>query len=91
MTDRTLKAKVRQLQELQSEIDTLTIQAESLKDQIKEEMSIRAVDELETGSTTIRWKPITTTRFDAKSFREAHSRLYDQFAVKSEIRRFTIA
>lgn len=90
MTDRTLKAKVRQLQELQSEIDSFTEQAESLKEAIKAEMSARAVDELNAGNAIIRWKPVVSTRFDMKSFREAHSRLYEQYAVKAETRRFTI-
>jgi|GEM_PF-5050880 len=46
MTDRTLRSKVSKLQELQAEIDTLTAEADTLKDQIKAEMTARATDEL---------------------------------------------
>ena len=90
MTDRTLKAKVSTLQQLQVEIDTLTEQAESLKDAIKAEMTARAVDELEAGNAVIRWKSVNSTRFDSKAFKQAHSRLYEQFAVHTETRRFTV-
>lgn len=65
MTDRTLKAKVNRLQELQAEIDALTAQADSLKDQIKAEMTTRAVDELKAGNTVVRWKPVVSNRFDS--------------------------
>lgn len=90
MTDRTLRAKVSKLQELQAEIDIMTAQADSLKDQIKAEMTARAVDELEAGSAVVRWKPIVSTRFDTKGFKAAHSGLYAKFAQQTETRRFTL-
>jgi len=91
MTDRTLNIKVRQLRELQSKIDSLTARADALKDKIKVEMEIRDVDELEAGDSVVRWKPVASSRFDTSAFREAHSRLYEQYAVRSEHRRFTLA
>lgn len=90
MTGRTLKAKVSTLRELQAEIDTLTKQAESLKDQIKAEMTARAVDELEAGNAVVRWKSVASTRFDTKGFKAAHSGLYAKFAQQTETRRFTL-
>lgn len=90
MTDRTLKSKVRQLQELQNEIDGLTAQADTIRDAIKQEMQARAVDELEAGEAVVRWKPVNTTRFDSKAFREAHGGLYVKFSVPSTTRRFTV-
>lgn len=90
MTDRTLKKKVDQLQGLQTEIDSLTVQAEALKDAIKQEMERRAVDELEAGNAVIRWKPINSTRFDTRAFKEAHSGLYQQYAVPTTTRRFSL-
>ena len=90
MTDRTLKGKVAKLQELQTEIDALTAKTETLKDQIKDEMSARSVDELKAGDAVIRWKVITSSRFDAKAFKEAHSGLYAKFSQQTETRRFTL-
>ena len=90
MTDRTLRNKVSKLQELQAEIDTLTAEAEALKDAIKAEMQARATDELQAGSALIRWKPVVSTRFDTKGFKAAHSGLYAKFAQQTETRRFTL-
>jgi len=90
MTDRTLRSKVSKLQELQAEIDTLTAEADTLKDQIKAEMTARATDELQAGNALIRWKPVVSTRFDTKGFKAAHSGLYTKFAVQTETRRFTV-
>ncbi|MCL2035431.1 MAG: hypothetical protein FWG94_11990 [Oscillospiraceae bacterium] len=90
MTDRTLKGKVSKLRELQTEIDAMTAQAESLKDAIKAEMIIRAVDELEAAGNLVKWKPIVSSRFDTKGFKAAHSGLYAQFIQQTETRRFTV-
>ncbi|MDL2234349.1 hypothetical protein LJC63_12350 [Ruminococcaceae bacterium OttesenSCG-928-L11] len=90
MTDKTLRSKARQLQELQAEIDQLTAQAEALKDAIKREMEDRATDEIKAGNALIRWKPVSSVRFDTKGFKSAHSSLYEQFAVPTTTRRFTL-
>lgn len=90
MTDRTLKEKAAKLQALTAEIAKLEEQAEKLKADIQSEMERRAVDELKAGSALIRWKEVTSTRFDSKAFQQSHSRLYEQFARKQTTRRFTV-
>lgn len=90
MTDRTLREKARKLADINSEIAQLQEQADQLKACITAEMEQRAVDELKAGSVLVRWKVITSTRFDSKTFREAHSALYEQYAQPSTTRRFTL-
>jgi len=90
MTDRTLKAKVSKLQELQAEIDFLTGQAETIKDHIKEEMTARETDELKAGDAVIRWKYIRQNKFDSKAFKAAHASLYSKYTQEQETRRFTL-
>lgn len=90
MTDRTLKTKVQRLQELQAEINNLTDQAESLKDQIKAEMNARETDELCAGTAVIRWQSVKSNRFDSKSFKTEHADLYTKYLQEQETRRFTL-
>lgn len=42
------------------------------------------------GEREVRWKPITSCRFDSTSFRKDHPDLYDQYAKESSYRRFDI-
>jgi predicted phage-related endonuclease len=90
MTDRTMKEKAAKLQEVNAEIARLQEQADKLKGDITAEMERRAVDELQAGNSVIRWREVTSTRFDSKLFREAHSGLYEQYAKTSTARRFTL-
>lgn len=90
MTDRTLKSKVDKLQKVNAEIARLQDQADKLKADIQTEMQARAVDEVRAGDSVVRWKPIVTSRFDGKAFKQAHSALYEQFLTPSITRRFTV-
>ena len=90
MTDRTLKRKVDRLWEVNAELARLQEQADKLKTEIQGEMEQRAVDKLEAGNALVRWKEVTTLRFDQKAFKQAHSRLYEQYAKTSTTRRFTL-
>ena len=91
MTDRTLKAKADKLAEVNTMMDELEIVADKLKAAITAEMENRNVDELTAGSNLLRWKQITSLRFDSKTFREAHNALYEEYSKPSTTRRFTLA
>ena len=91
MTDRTLKTKVNRLVEINAQIAELEKTANKLKDDITVEMDARVTDELQAGDNIIRWKLITSLRFDSKLFKEAHSALYEQYSKQSSTKRFTIA
>ena len=90
MTDRTLKTKVNILVEINAQIAELEKIANKLKDDITIEMDARVTDELQAGDNIIRWKLITSFRFDSKLFKEAHSALYEQYSKQSYTKRFTL-
>lgn len=90
MTTRTLKGKLDRLAELQAEIDTLTAQADALKDAIKKELEARNLDELEAGEHIVRWKPVASSRLDSRALRAGLPDVYSRFTTQSECRRFTL-
>lgn len=90
MTDRTLRGKAAKLQSLNAEMARMQEQADQLKADITTELEARAVDELKAGSVLLRWKEVSSTRFDGKAFREAHSGLYERYARTSTTKRFTL-
>lgn len=90
MTTRTLKGKLDRLAELQSEIDTLTAQADTIRDAIKKELEARNLDELEAGEHVVRWKPIISSRLDGKALKADMPELYTQYCKPTEARRFTL-
>jgi len=91
MTDRILKSKANKLSEINAQLNELVKIADKLKADITDEMEKRSVDELTIGDNIIRWKLITSLRFDSKTFREAHNALYEQYSKQSNTKRFTLA
>lgn len=69
-----VKAHIKSLQDEQKEIET------TVKDIIKDNLGIK------TPRYVITWKSQDSTKFDSKSFREAHEDLYNEFTQKSSFR-----
>lgn len=88
MSKSKLNDKITRYQELQEEIDRLSAEAEMLKDEIKAYMGEE--EEINTGKFIIRWTKCSSSRFDSTSFKKAHPRMYENFIVNSEYRRFSV-
>ncbi len=91
MSTKEMTKAVRRLRELEAEAAQLADQIATLKEQIKAEMAVRDVDELQAGVFRVRWTAVQSTRFDSAAFREDMPELYSRFTRKIETRRFTVA
>lgn len=91
MSTKEMTKAVRRLRELEAEAAQLADQIDTLKEQIKAEMAVRDVDELQAGVFHVRWTAVQSTRFDSAAFRESMPELYSRFTRKIETRRFTVA
>ncbi len=80
---------VEQYKELTSQIAALEAQKDALSAHIKQVMGEN--EELYAGSYVIRYKVITSKRFDTTAFKKEHADLYADFLKESTSRRFTIA
>lgn len=86
-----LLAKVRNLKELEALISEAQTELDSIKDELKAEMTNRNTEELDVDVFKIRHKTVKSNRFDTTAFKSTHKDLYDQYVKQTESRRFTVA
>ena len=92
MTQITLLNKIEELNELESMIEDIKVQAEAIKDDIKNEMTERNVDEMMVEDYIVRYIDVLTTRFDTKRFKEQLGEgLYNEYTKQVSSKRFSIA
>lgn len=91
MSRTELTSKVRELKELKAMAEELDAEITAIEDTIKAEMTAQGVDEMSVDVFKIRWKTVTSSRFDTTAFKKTHADLYSQYAKATESRRFTVA
>lgn len=82
--------RVVKIKEIENKINALQVEMDSLKDELKKDMIKTNTEEVITGDFIIRYKAVTSNKFDSKAFRVAHSKLYASFCSPSTSMRFTI-
>ena len=91
MTKNEMIKKIEELQELETFIEEIKAEAETIKDSIKAEMLDRDIEELTAGQYIIRWTSILSNRFDTTSFKKQFGDLYKSFTKQTSSRRFSIS
>lgn len=91
MSAKDIAAKAAELKELKALADELAAEIATIEDSIKAEMNTRGVDEITTGAFKIRYKLVSSSRFDAKGLRAAMPELAERFTIQTHTRRFTLA
>ena len=91
MSTHEIMSKIEALKEWESVIAEAQAEAEALKDDIKAEMSLRNVEELEAGQYIVRWTSVLTQRFDSTAFKKVMPDVYKAYTKQVASHRFTIA
>ena len=86
-----ITSKIEALKELEALIEEAKAEAESLRDDIKQEMMARETEEMEVGQYIIRWTSVLSQRFDTTSFKKVMPDLYKDYIKQVASKRFTIA
>lgn len=84
-----LRWALAEYQDIAGQIGELEKRREAVAERIKRHMGEQ--QELQIDDTVIRYKPVTSSRFDAKAFAAAYESLYRQFCRAVTTRRFTIS
>lgn len=91
MTQITLTHRIEELHELEASIEELKAEAETIRDQIKAEMSNQGLEEMTVGDYIVRWIDVLSSRFDTKRFKvEMGEALYKAYTKEVSSKRFTI-
>ena len=91
MSINEITLKVRELKVLKAMADELTAEITAIEDTIKAEMTAQNVEEMSVDVFKVRYKTITSSRFDAAAFKATHAELYDQYTKQTTSRRFSVA
>ncbi len=91
MSTNDLVMKVEKLKELEELLEEVKTEAESVRDEIKQEMLTQDTEELEAGQYIIRWTSVFTNRFDTTAFKKVLPDVYKAYTKQITSRRFTIA
>ena len=87
-----LESKIEELNEIEKMMDELKAEAEAIKDELKNEMSLRGLDQMEIGQYIVRWTSVLSSRFDTKRFKEEYGEnIYKQYTKEVSSMRFSIA
>ena len=91
MSTNDLVMKVEKLKEVEELLEEVKTEAESVRDEIKQEMLTQDTEELEAGQYIIRWTSVLTNRFDTTAFKKVLPDVYKAYTKQITSRRFTIA
>lgn len=91
MSTLELSARLTQLQEWEQIANEAKAEAEAIKDEIKQLMLDRGVEELEAGEHIIRYTTVVSNRFDTTAFKKSYNEIYKAFTKQTTSRRFTIS
>lgn len=91
MSTNELVMKVEKLRALEELLEEVKAEAESVRDEIKQEMLTQDTEELEAGQYIIRWTSVLTNRFDTTAFKKVLPDVYKAYTKQITSRRFSIA
>ena len=86
-----ISAKIAELQELEALIEEAKAEADSIRDEIKNEMLNRNTEELTAGQYIVRYTTVLSNRFDSTAFKEVMPDVYKAYTKQTASRRFTIS
>ena len=86
-----ITSKIAALKELEELIEEAKAEAETLRDEIKNEMLNRNTEEMEAGQYIIRWTSVLSNRFDSTAFKKVMPEVYKAYTKQTTSRRFTIS
>ena len=86
-----ITSKIDALKELEALIEEAKAEAETLRDEIKQEMLNRDTEEMEAGQYIVRWTSVLSQRFDSTAFKKVMPDVYKSFTKQTASRRFSIS
>ena len=91
MSKNELIAKIEALNAWEALMEEAKAEADAIRDNIKQEMLDRDVEELTAGAYIIRWTSVLSNRFDTTGFKKVYGDLYKAFTKQTSSRRFSIS
>lgn len=87
---RAIINRVDRLKELEMELKGIQDEMDSIKDELKADMTEKELSELEAGDYKLHYSAVSQNKFDTTSFKKEHAALYEQYAKLTSYMRFSI-
>ena len=84
-------SKINELRELETMMEELKAEIETVKDSIKREMENRGVEELEAGQFIARFTTVVSNRLDTTALKRENNAIYLRYLRPVSSRRFCIS
>lgn len=91
MNEKELVEKIEALNEWESLIEEAKAMAESIKDELKQEMLEKNLSEMEAGQYIVRYVDVLSNRFDTTAFKKQFGDLYKTYTKQVPSKRFSIS
>ena len=91
MSTNQITKKIESLLEWEQIMEEAKAEAETLRDEIKQEMVNRNTEEMTVGQYIVRWTSVLSQRFDATAFKKVMPEIYKAYTKQVASQRFTIA
>lgn len=91
MSTNQITKKIESLLEWEQIMEEAKAEADILRDEIKQEMVSRNIEEMTVGQYLVRWTSVLSQRFDATAFKKVMPEIYKAYTKQVASRRFTIA
>ena len=91
MSQQELLSLVHNYLELDAEIKQQQLVLDDIRNQIKEEMEARDVEELPVGEHIVRYRDVLTSVFDRVAFKRKYEELYTSFLKQIQSKKFSIS
>lgn len=79
------------IKSMDQDIKAIKEAQDAAKSRIKDTMNQFGLDELMVDVFTVRYKDVTTSRFDSKRFSQQHKALYEDYLTTSTSKKLTIS
>ena len=91
MSTTEITAQIESLRALEELIEEAKAEAETLRDNIKQELLNRNTEELTAGKYIVRWTSVLSQRFDSTAFKKVMPEVYKAYTKQVSSKRFTIS
>ena len=91
MATNELIAKIEELNSWEALMEEAKEMADSIRDELKADLTEKGVEELEAGQYIIRYTSVLSNRFDTTAFKKTYGDLYKAFTKQTASKRFSIA
>ena len=86
-----IQVLIESLRILEELIEEAQVEAETLRDAIKQEMIKRDTEELMAGQYIVRWTSVLSQRFDSTAFKKVMPEIYTAYLKQVSSKRFSIS